>query len=55
MPLTDFIDGAMAQFAGGADEILVGEATAMRANPGAGEHARVTQFNDLMAGGAKLG
>ncbi len=55
MPLADFIDGAMAQFASGADEILVGEAAAMRANPGVGEHGWVTQFNDLMTSGPKLG
>lgn len=55
MPLDAFIDGAMEQFASGADEILVGEAVAMRANPGAGEHAWVTGFNDLMTNGAALG
>jgi uncharacterized oxidoreductase len=51
MPLAAFIDGAMAQFADGADEILVGEAVSMRANPGVGEHGWVTEFNDLMTTG----
>ena len=55
MPLMEFIDAAMAQFASGADEILVGEAAAMRANPGVGEHSWVTQFNDLMTSGPALG
>ncbi len=55
MPLEAFIDGVMAQFASGADEILVGEAAGMRANPGAGEHAWVTEFNDLMTSGPALG
>jgi uncharacterized oxidoreductase len=55
MPLAVFIDGAMAQFADGADEILVGEAVSMRANPGAGEYGWVNEFNDLMTSGPALG
>lgn len=55
MPLDAFIDGAMAQFAAGADEILVGQAPFMRANPGPGEHAWVTEFNDQMTSGPALG
>ena len=45
----------MAQFADGSDEILVGEAVSMRANPGVGEHGWVTEFNNLMTGGPALG
>ena len=37
-PLAPFIAETMAQFAKGSNEILVGDAIAMRANPGAGEH-----------------
>jgi uncharacterized oxidoreductase len=55
MPLAVFIDDAMAQFADGADEILVGEAVSMRANPGVGEHGWVTEFNDLMTSSPALG
>ena len=55
MPLAAFIAEAMAQFANGSDEILVGEAIGMRANPGAGEHGWVTEFNNLMTNGAALG
>ena len=55
MPLAAFIEGAMAQFADGSDEILVGEAVGMRANPGVSEHGWVTEFNNLMSGGAALG
>lgn len=55
MPLDTFIEGAMAQFALGADEILVGQAEQMRANPGPAEHAWVTEFNDQMTSGPALG
>jgi len=55
MPLDAFIEGAMAQFALGADEILVGQAEQMRANPGPAEHAWVTEFNDQMTSGPALG
>ena len=41
MPLDAFIAGAMEQLATDADEILVGQAPQMRANPGPGEHALV--------------
>ena len=37
------------------DEILVGEASQMRANPGPNEHAWVTEFNSMMTSGASLG
>ncbi len=55
MPLGAFIEEAMKQFASGVDEILVGDAVAMRANPGPGEDALVTTFNDLIASGSPLG
>lgn len=55
MPLDAFIADAMAQFAAGADEILVGQAVAMRANPGPGEHGFITAFNDIIASGPALG
>jgi uncharacterized oxidoreductase len=55
MPLDAFIEATMAMLATDADEILVGQAPQMRANPGAQEHAWVNQFNDLIAGGPPLG
>ena len=55
MPLDDFIEGAMGMLATDADEILVGQAPQMRANPGLQEHGWVTQFNDLIAAGPPLG
>jgi uncharacterized oxidoreductase len=55
MPLSEFIDGAMRQFATDVDEVLVGQAVQMRANPGPGEHEWVTGFNDLMSSGPALG
>jgi len=55
MPLAAFIEGAMAQLADGSDEILVGDAIQMRANPGASEHGWVTEFNNVMTSGAALG
>lgn len=55
MPLDAFIAGAMEQLATDADEILVGEAPQMRANPGSGEHAFVRQFNDIVAAGPAFG
>jgi uncharacterized oxidoreductase len=55
MPLDAFIEGAMAMLETDADEILVGQASQMRANPGAAEHAWVNQFNDLIAAGPPLG
>jgi uncharacterized oxidoreductase len=51
MPLETFIAGAIEQLGTAADEILVGPAVAMRANPGPDEHAWVNQFNDMMAAG----
>jgi uncharacterized oxidoreductase len=55
MPLETFIADTMAMLATGADEILVGQAPQMRANPGPREHAWVTQFNDVIAAGPPLG
>jgi uncharacterized oxidoreductase len=55
MPLDAFIEATMAMLATDADEILVGQAPQMRANPGVQEHAWVNQFNDLIAGGPPLG
>jgi uncharacterized oxidoreductase len=55
MPLEAFIEGTMMQLATDTDEILVGQAPHMRANPGAHEHAWVNQFNDLIAAGPPLG
>ena len=51
MPLDEFIAGAMQQLGTDANEILVGQAPAMRANPGPHEHAYVNQFNDMIAAG----
>ncbi|CAB3789577.1 hypothetical protein LMG28614_02930 [Paraburkholderia ultramafica] len=51
MPLETFIAGAIEQLGTEANEILVGPAVAMRANPGPDEHAWVNQFNDMMAAG----
>lgn len=55
MPLDQFIAGVMEELGTEAEEILVGPAVQMRANPGPGEHAWVTQFNDSMAAGPNLG
>jgi uncharacterized oxidoreductase len=55
MPLDAFIDATMTMLATDADEILVGQAPQMRANPGSHEHAWVNQFNDLIAAGPPLG
>ncbi|CAG2153207.1 hypothetical protein LMG31506_04769 [Cupriavidus yeoncheonensis] len=51
MPLEAFIAGAIEQLGTDANEILVGPAVSMRANPGPGEHAWVNEFNDMMAAG----
>ncbi|MDN7178458.1 SDR family NAD(P)-dependent oxidoreductase [Caballeronia sp. SEWSISQ10-4 2] len=51
MPLDAFIAGAIEQLGTEANEILVGQAVDMRANPGPGEHAWVNQFNDMFAAG----
>jgi uncharacterized oxidoreductase len=51
MPLEAFIAGAIEQLGTEANEILVGQAADMRANPGPGEHTWVNQFNDMMAAG----
>lgn len=55
MPLNAFIEATMAMLATEADEILVGQAPQMRANPGPQEHVWVNQFNDLIAAGPALG
>ena len=49
------IEDTMAMLATDADEILVGQAPQMRANPGPQEHGWVNQFNDLIAAGPPLG
>ncbi|ANB72407.1 SDR family oxidoreductase [Paraburkholderia phytofirmans] len=51
MPLDEFVAGAIEQLGTEANEILVGPAVNMRANPGPNEHAWVNQFNDMMAAG----
>ncbi|WP_109483658.1 SDR family NAD(P)-dependent oxidoreductase [Paraburkholderia sp. C35] len=51
MPLDTFIEGAIELLGTDANEILVGPAVDMRANPGPGEHAWVNGFNDLFAEG----
>ncbi|RDK05305.1 SDR family oxidoreductase [Cupriavidus lacunae] len=51
MPLETFIAGAIEQLGTEANEILVGPAVDMRANPGPNEHAWVNEFNDSMAAG----
>jgi uncharacterized oxidoreductase len=55
MPLDAFIEATMSMLATDADEILVGQAPQMRANPGPEEHEWVNQFNDLIATGPPLG
>lgn len=55
MPLDQFIAGVMEGLGTEAEEILVGPAVQMRANPGPAEHAWVTQFNDLRAAGPSHG
>ena len=54
MPLHQFISGLMEELGTEVEEILVGPAVQMRANPGPGEHAWVTQFNDSMVAGATI-
>lgn len=51
MPLEAFIAGAIEQLGTEVNEILVGPAVNMRANPGPNEHAWVNEFNDMMAAG----
>jgi uncharacterized oxidoreductase len=45
MPLDEFLQGAMKQLGTDAEEILVGNAEQLRANPGPHESPFVTQFN----------
>jgi uncharacterized oxidoreductase len=52
MPLKPFIEQTMAALATDADEILVERAQALRANPGPGEMAFVTEFNGAFLSGA---
>lgn len=54
MPLDAFIEATMAMLATDADEILVGQAPQMPANPGPQEHGWVNQINDLIAAGPPL-
>ncbi|UQA58512.1 SDR family oxidoreductase [Polyangium aurulentum] len=49
MPLADFVKETMALLATDAEEIVVENARALRANPGAGEGPFVTAFNDDMS------
>jgi uncharacterized oxidoreductase len=51
MPLDTFIAGVIEQLGTDANEILVGPAVDMRANPGPGEHAWVNEFNDMFLAG----
>jgi uncharacterized oxidoreductase len=51
MPLKPFIEQTMAALATDADEILVERAQALRANPGPGEMAFVTEFNGAFLSG----
>lgn len=51
MPLQQFIDQTMAALATDAEEVLVENAQAMRANAGPNEHAFVNQFNDYFLEG----
>lgn len=55
MPLNQFIAETMTILGTDAEEILAGQAPQMRANPGSGEHAWVTQFNDMIKNGPALG
>ena len=51
MPLQQFIDQTMVALGTDAEEVLVENARAMRANPGPNEHAFVTQFNNYFLEG----
>lgn len=55
MPLDAFIAETVRLLETDAEEILVGQAPQMRGNPGPGEHAWVTGFNNLMTSGPPLG
>ena len=55
IPLDQFISEAMSMLETNAEEILVGPAPRMRANPGPGEHAWVNEFNDMIMSGPPLG
>ena len=48
MPLSEFIEEAMGVLGTDAQEVVVERAKAFRNNPGPGEGALVTQFNDAM-------
>ena len=45
MPLPDFIAETMRGLAAGKDEVIVEAITALRDNPGSGEHTLVNAFN----------
>jgi len=49
MPLAPFIEETIAALGTDADEVLVERVKPLRANPGPGEGAFVTQFNDMIA------
>jgi uncharacterized oxidoreductase len=49
MPLADYIKQTMELLGTDAEEVLVGGAKMLRANPGPNEGAFVTQFNEMMA------
>ena len=49
MPLDQFIEETMMALGSDDEEVLVESAKPLRNNPGASEHALVTQFNDRMA------
>lgn len=49
MPLAQFIDETLAVLGSDAVEVLVDGAKPLRNNAGPGEHALVTEFNDMMA------
>jgi uncharacterized oxidoreductase len=49
MPLAVFIDETIKALETATEEVLVERAKPMRANPGADEHAFVTQFNDILS------
>lgn len=49
MPLNDFIAETITALKTATEEVLVDRAKPLRANPGANEHAFVTQFNDILS------
>ena len=55
MPLDSFLAEAMTMLGTDVEEILVGQAQQMRANPGPSEHAWITEFNDIITSGPPIG